>query len=162
MKRAFTLVELLVVIAMIMILIGSFAVSVNKARTRAKISKATQETKELTNAILGYEQYAPGRTLSGVATGGKWKACGEGEMGFVLGVGQTASGDPLPVLFNGSLVGGKMIDPWGTPYQFLIEQTGTQQGGGGEEARGTEFCTAPHMPNFFRLTDEERGIENEK
>lgn len=159
MKRAFTLIELLVVIAMIMVLVGAFVVSVNQARTRARIVKATQEAKELTNAILGYEQYARGRTLSTVATGGKWKDCVEGDLNFVLGVGQSASGDPLPVLFNGSLIGGRMVDPWGTTYQYLIEQTATQQGGGDEETRRIDFCTAPHLPNFFRLTDAERGLK---
>lgn len=162
MKRGFTLIELLVVIAMIMVLLATFATSVNKARQRAKITKATQEAKELVNAMLGYEQYAPGRTLKEVATGGGWRECSEGNLKFVLGVGQTASGDQLPVLFNGSLANGTMVDPWGTPYQYKIEQTGTADGGGGDEARRVDFSTAPHMPNFFRLTDKERGIENEK
>ena len=38
MKKAFTLVELLVVIAMIAVLTGAMTVAVNGARTRAKIS----------------------------------------------------------------------------------------------------------------------------
>ena len=56
MRKGFTLIELLVVVAMIMILIGTLVVSVEQARTRARIAKATQEAKELTNAILAYEQ----------------------------------------------------------------------------------------------------------
>ena len=63
--RGFTLIELLVVLAMIMILAGAMTASVNAARRRARISKAQQEMKELTNAILAFEQYAPGRTLEG-------------------------------------------------------------------------------------------------
>ena len=69
-RRAFTLIELLVVLAMIMILVGAMTVSINAARRRAKIAKAMQEMKDLTNAILAAEQFAKGRTLDGYVTGG--------------------------------------------------------------------------------------------
>ena len=157
MKKAFTLIELLVVVAMIAILMGAMTTSVSKARTRAKIAKATQEAKELTNAILAYEQYAPNHSLESVASGG-WTECTEGSLAMVLGGKTGDNGETIPVLFNASLTGGKMLDPWHHPYEFLIEKTGSQEGGGGEEAKGTQFIAAPHLPNFFRLTDAERGM----
>ena len=54
MLRGFTLIELLVVIAMIAILMGAIGSSMNQARKRAMISKATQDVKEMTNAILAF------------------------------------------------------------------------------------------------------------
>ena len=129
MRKGFTLIELLVVVAMIMILIGTLVVSVEQARTRARIAKATQEAKELTNAILAYEQYAPNRSLQSVATGGGWVECNEGSLKMVLGGMSGDSGERIPVLFNASLTGGRMLDPWGRPYELLIEKTAPLSGG---------------------------------
>ena len=158
MRKGFTLIELLVVVAMIMILIGTLVVSVEQARTRARIAKATQEAKELTNAILAYEQYAPNRSLQSVATGGGWVECNEGSLKMVLGGMSGDSGERIPVLFNASLTGGRMLDPWGRPYELLIEKTASLSGGGDDEKRNTRFVMAPYLPNFFRLTDAERGL----
>ena len=158
MRKGFTLIELLVVVAMIMSLIGTLVVSVEQARTRARIAKATQEAKELTNAILAYEQYAPNRSLQSVATGGGWVECNEGSLKMVLGGMSGDSGERIPVLFNASLTGGRMLDPWGRPYELLIEKTASLSGGGDDEERNTRFVMAPYLPNFFRLTDAERGL----
>ena len=43
MKKAFTLVELLVVVGMIAVLMGAMTVSVKNAQNRGRTSKATQE-----------------------------------------------------------------------------------------------------------------------
>ena len=158
MRKGFTLIELLVVVAMIMILIGTLVVSVEQARTRARIAKATQEAKELTNAILAYEQYAPNRSLQSVATGGGWVECNEGSLKMVLGGMSGDSGERIPVLFNASLTGGRMLDPWGRPYELLIEKTASLSGGGDAEERNPRFVLAPDLPNFFRLTDADRGL----
>lgn len=156
-RRAFTLIELLVVLAMIAILVGAMAASVNSARRRARISKAQQEMKELTNAILAFEQYAKGRTLDGYETGG-WKACDEKSLALVLGGLTGESGDKVPVLYAASLTDGRMLDPWGKPYEFIIEKTGTLESGGGTAGAGINYKTAPQLPNFFRLQPEERAI----
>lgn len=156
MKKAFTLVEMIVVIAMIAVLMAAMGSAVAKAQTRARIAKAQQETKELTNAILAYEQYAPGHTLSSVATGGGWQECNEGTLSMVLGGKKGENDERIPVLFNASLTGSRMLDPWGTPYEFMIEKTGSLAGG--EDARATRFISAPLLPNLFRLSDEERSL----
>ena len=145
MKRAFTLVELLVVIGMLAILMGAMGTSVAKSRTRAMIARATQETREMTNAILAYENYAPNRSLDSVANGG-WATATEGSLGMIFGEAPTESGSPLPVLYNGSTV-----DPWGRSYEFIIKKAGNIAS---KSADG--FITAPSLPNFYRLSDEER------
>lgn len=151
MKRAFTLIELLVVIAMLSILMGAVTSSVGQSRRRTKITKATQDMKEITNAILAYQNYAPDRTLQGVASG-SWKETSEKNLGMILGNADTAGGGQLPVLYNAQLRGGSVVDPWGTPYQFIIKKLAEQDDGG----KKLDYLTALSLPNFFRLTDEER------
>lgn len=151
MKRGFTLVEMMVVVGMIMVLMGAMVVSIGKARTRAKVAKATQETRELTNAILAYEQYAHGRTLKTKQTQGNWKRCLENDMQMILGGETGEGGENIPVLFNASVTGGAIRDPWGNPYEYMIEST--------EELSDTiePMRTAADLPNYNRLTDEERA-----
>ncbi len=160
-RRGFTLVELLVVLAMIIILVSAMTASVNSARRRAREAKAHQEMKELTNAILAFEQYAPGRTLEGFETGG-WKTCDEKSLAMVLGGLAGDSGEPVPVLYAAALTGGKMLDPWGKAYEFVIEKTASIKSGDGTAGSGVSYKTAPQLPNFFRLTPEERAIPKRK
>lgn len=155
MRRGFTMIELLVVMAMIAVIAAAFVTSVNSARRRAYIGRATVEMKEMTNAILAYEQYAPGRTLASVASG-SWKDCAEGDMSMILGGASAENGGRVPVLYNGHVRTGYLRDPWGTPYRYRIENTGSLGGGGGEDAKSLKFSVAGALPNFFRLTDAER------
>ena len=150
MKRAFTLIELMVVIGMIAVLMAAMGVSTAKARTRAMIARATQEAKEMTNANLAFEQYAPGHTLDNYAKG-SWAPCTEGAMAMILGKETGDNGNPVPVLYNGRAVGGNLLDPWGRPYEFMIEKCT-----GWEGTDVPELLTAPALPNYFRLTDKER------
>lgn len=151
MKRAFTLIELLVVIGMLTVLIGAVGSSVNQARRRAMISKATQDVKEMTNAILAFENIAVNRSLEKYATGG-WKPASEGSLKMILGGEQTASGEPAPVLYNAQIRGGQILDPWGKPYEFIIKKIPES----GPQSDRQKFLAAPILPNFYRLTDEER------
>lgn len=155
MKRGFTLIELLVVIGMLGVLVGAIGMSVNQARRRAQISKATQDTKELTNAILAFENIAVGRSLEKYAGG--WKACTESSLAMVLGGEQTESGEPAPVLYNAQMRGGTMYDPWGTPYEFMIKKVADAD----KKDDGQSFVTAPIVPNFYRLSDGERRRDEE-
>lgn len=150
MKRAFTLIELLVVIAMIAILMAAMGVSVGKARTRAKISQATQEAKEMTNAILAFEQYVKDHTLDNYVCE-SWSPCTEGNMGMILGREKGENGNNVPVLFNAKIKGGKLLDPWGRPYEYMIRKST-----GWEGMKVGDFKTAPVLPNYFRLSDKER------
>ena len=67
MKRGFTLIELLVVIGMIAILTGAASSSVMKARKRSQIARAETEVREMTNAILAYENWDDDRSLKRIA-----------------------------------------------------------------------------------------------
>ena len=150
MRRGFTLIELLVVIAMIAILMGAIGSSMNQARKRAMISKATQDVKEMTNAILAFENYARGRSLANYASG-SWRDTTESSMSMILGGETSDSGEQVPVLYNAQIRNGQILDPWGTPYQYMIKPAGNIT-----PPSGSGFQTAPSLPNFYRLTDEER------
>jgi len=156
MKRAFTIVELMVVVAMLAVLAGSMTAAVGRARSRARISKALQEAKEMTNAILAGEQYVKDRSLEAYASS-TWSDCVEGAnaMRLILGQETGDNGARIPVLFNAGISGGAICDPWGKPYQYMIRKTDTLP-----SASATGFCTAPALPNFFRLTDKERSREH--
>lgn len=150
-RQAFTLIELLVVIGMISILIGAISTSVTQARRRSKIARATQDAKEITNAILGFQNYAKDRSLVPYATGG-WKDAEEGALSLILGGETSESGAPVPVLYNAQLTGGKIVDPWGHTYKFQIKKIS----GEGETGSSVQYKRAANLPNFYRLTDEER------
>lgn len=110
----FTLVELLVVIAMLMLLAGAVTSSVASAQQRAKVAKATAEAQEMTNAILAYE-HAGGamQQLNKVPAT-------EANLAFLLGDGKV-DGQGLGVLFNASIKSGQVLDPWGRPYYITIK-----------------------------------------
>ena len=150
MRRGFTLIELLVVIAMIGILMGAIGSSMSQSRKRAMISKATQDVKEMTNAILAFENYAKNRSLESYASG-SWRDTTESSMKMILGGETSESGEQVPVLYNAQIRNGQILDPWGTPYQYMIKQAGNIT-----PPSGLGFQTAPNLPNFYRLTDEER------
>ena len=150
MKRGFTLIELLVVVGMIAVLIGAVGSSVSQARRRAQIAKATQDVKEMTNAILAFENIAVGRSLEKYASG--WTDTTEGSLAMILGGEATESGEPSPVLYNAQMRGGVIRDPWGTPYQFTIKKVADPS----KQGDNQQFVTAPYLPNFFRLSDEEK------
>jgi len=152
MKRAFTLVELLVVVAMIAILMASVGSGVTQARKRAMISKATQDVKEITNAILGYQNYAPNRSLI-LEVKNDWQKTTEDNMGMILGRKQKEGGGTLPILYNAQIVRGAIRDPWGMEYEYLVRHRTSSSG---SQATAPTFVTAPSLPNFYRLPDEER------
>lgn len=157
-RRAFTLVELLVVLAMIAVLMGAVGISTTQARRRAKITKAIQEMKEITNAIIAFEQYAKNRSLDGYDTG-SWTECNESSLAMILGGETGENGEKVPVLFSASLSSsGKLLDPWGNPYEFIIEKTATLGSGDGTAGADASYSTGVYLPNFFRLQPEERAI----
>lgn len=152
MKRGFTLVELLVVVAMIAVLGGALTTSISQSRKRAQIAKATQDAKEITNAILAYQNYAPNRSLENEAKN-SWMPATKANLAMILGGGKTAEGGgQIPVLYNAQIKGDEVRDPWGRPYEFMIRKV-TEQDDGGQKLN---YVTAPSLPNFYRLTDEER------
>ena len=153
MKRGFTLIELLVVVAMIAILMGAFTTSVVKARERARIARATQEVREMTNAILSYENYARNHELE---VNGGWQACTESAMAMILGKKQGDNGADIPVLYNGHVRNGNLLDPWGRPYEFMIQKSSEYSGGNEDKAALQQMQMAGALPNANRLPEKER------
>ncbi len=140
-KKGFTMVELMVVMAMLMLLIGAVSSSVASASRRAKISKATTTVQEMTNAILAYEN--AGHPLSSHSMQ-QWTVADESSMGFILG---TESED-VPVLFNAAIRNGKILDPWGKPYYVMIRKGNIKQE---LKERKVENPTS-FFPNLNRIT----------
>lgn len=136
MKNGFTLVELLVVMAMLMLLIGSIASSVMSAQKRAKIAIATTAVLEMSNAILAYENYGELKKMDK-------QPSTENNLAFILGKA-TEDGKTVPVLYNAAIKGGKILDPWGNPYLISITE-GTISG---KQTRNMK--TAVFLPNYYR------------
>ena len=154
MKKGFTLVELLVVVAMIAMLIGAVGSSVTSARERARVMKATAEVKEMTNAILAYENYAK----SGIGYGleEKDEDATISSVDFILGKGPASdSGEKIPVLYNGSVgADGVIRDPWGSAYRVKIKE-GTVPSV--SSTASGNMHTGYMLPNFYRLSIGERN-----
>lgn len=152
-RRGFTLVELLVVVAMIGVLLAALSSSVSGAMQRAKIQKATGDVKIITQAILGYENYARGGDHE-LPTMARADA-NAGSLGFLVGDGGSAdSGGNIPVLLMAAFrSGGNIVDPWGTPYKVTIR-------GADADVRivsaSSSMQTLFQFPNFYRLSPEER------
>ena len=151
MKKGFTLVELLVVIGMIAVLLGAIGSSVNQARKRSMIAKATQDVKEMTNALNALANYTSDGTLKEFASE-SWEFTTESSLSMILGM-QAVNNRNIPVLYNAQIRNnGDIVDPWGHRYQFTIRKSNTINSGSGS---GT-YMTAASLPNFYRLTDKER------
>ena len=121
MKRGFTLVELLVVIAMLMLLAGAITTSVSSAQRRAKIVQATTEAQEMTNAILAYENYGDLAEIAGKFSSPRPAA--QSDMGFILGDEPLKDGNgKVPVLFNAPVRNNAIRDPWGKEYYVTVRK----------------------------------------
>ena len=154
-KKGFTLIELIVVIAMLMLLAGSVTSALAGARKRAKISKATVACQEMTNAILAYENYANKHSLDKHKTDGWWRV-EKDKIQFILGgSGEKAeSGEDIPVLFNAEIKGSEMLDPWGNAYRYRIQESGSQNVD--DDLANKQIKTYVFFPNFNRRLEEDR------
>lgn len=156
MKKGFTLIELLVVIGMIAVLTGAASSSVMKARKRSQIARAETETREMTNAILAYENWDDDRSLKRYQTSKSWQKATEGNMAFILGEVQNKQGK-VPVLYNAAIRGGSIVDPWGTEYEYMISQAGDASDS--DDSVGDGLNTFMYLPNLHRLTPQEMGMK---
>jgi len=152
-KKGFTLIEMLVVVAMIAAILGAMSMSFSGAQERARIQKATGEVKIITQAVLAYENYA---------RGGEYKLepmsdaeCNASSLGFLLGRGESAdTGGRIPAMLMAALSGGgAMRDPWGTPYRITIKQGDASVK---IESASGSMQTGYQLPNFYRLAEGER------
>ena len=155
-RSGFTMVELLVVIAMLLLLAGSVTTSVGSASRRAKIQQATTEIQEMTNAILAYENY--GRVNEDSPLSGhlmEEQDANETKLGFILGLETMKNGESgnIPVLFNAEVKNGAIRDPWGNPYKVTIRQVKIDPEEDPSQSGLRGYVT---FPNFNRLPADQR------
>ena len=153
MKKGFTLIELLVVIGMIAVLMGATSSAVMRARKRSQIARAETEVREMTNAILAYENWDDNHTLKNYQTSKSWKEATEDALQFILGGVQNKQGN-VPVLYNAAVVGGNLRDPWGTTYQYMIADSGDAESS--QDQVGRSLSTYMYLPNLWRLKSDEQ------
>lgn len=149
MRRGFTLVELLVVVGMIAVIGGAMVTSVSRAQLRAKVSKANVDVGEMTKAILAYANYTDDGTLDGVTMNDQ--PAQESRMAFILGKVTGRGGTQVPVLYNGAVRNGYILDPWGNPYRVTVKVGEKIQPMGVPDMRLKLF-----YPNWHRLSEGER------
>ena len=153
-RKAFTLVELLVVLGIIAILMAALSTSVSGAQRRARIAKAKAQANEITNAIRAYANMVD----TGLEEMEEREAT-ESAMAFILGQGGTdRAGNEIPVLYNASITGGAIRDPWGRPYHVTVKALdATAQG----DSVATGMAEGIFIPNRYgrraRLAAESGG-----
>ena len=148
-KRGFTLIELLVVVGMIAIILGSMTTSVSAARERARVQKAVNDVKVISQATLAYENWAREKNYELPTFESEVDADNQ-NLKFLLGDEAAASGGKIPAMLMAQLQGGKMMDPWGTPYKVTIRE------GHVNAAQNVNLSTGFALPNFYRLSEGER------
>ncbi len=111
-SRAFTLIEMIVVIGMLAILMGVAFSGIGQARAAARVAKANVELREMVNAWLSYEAAYDDWPVT--VDGSELIATAE-NLKELLGKNQDNT-----VYLNASMVNGAFLDPWGTPYKFRL------------------------------------------
>ena len=140
-RRGFSLVEILIVVAIIGVLMTVVSFSVNSALQKARIARAQTEVRELATAFKAY--YAAYDTWP---AGYKPEtADGLGEIPVTVELIEGLNKDKLLIEIPPSrLTGGTYNDPWKMPYRVAFEFT--------ESKRENEFNVTLFLPMFERRT----------
>lgn len=129
-RAGFTMVELLVVMAILGMLVGTFALSTGAARENAKVVKATAESRALANAI---RLFCMTMTDTAVADdgGNPMSTLGLSDglvdanptLTNLLTKPSTANGNTVYFEANDrSIRGNRLCDPWGNPYKIRVKR----------------------------------------
>ena len=107
--------------------------------------------KTITQAILAYENVAKSGELPTMEN----RDADDNSLGFITGKGGESRyggkvGSMLAAIYR---KGGKMTDPWGTPYKITIRASGASVR---IESASGAMQTGYYFPNFYRLSEEER------
>ncbi len=125
-KMGFTLVEIMIVMAIIGLLAGAFAFSGASARETARIGKATAESREILNAIRLYsltnqEVADPIATLAIPTNGTPTDVTGSVLRDLI----EPTNTNGNSVYFNAPAThkaGAPLRDPWGKPYRVRAKE----------------------------------------
>jgi general secretion pathway protein G len=113
-RAAFTLLEVLIVVAILVILASAASISLFRYLEDAKVGKAKAEMNTILGAIKKYysekQEWPPPNSLQTT-------------------VGPMVEGNP------------QLLDPWGQPYQYTVKQQ--QQADGTTMDRPYVFCQPP-------------------
>ena len=129
-RAGFTMVELLVVMAILGMLVGTFAVSTTSARENAKIVKATAESRSLTNAIRLFCMTMTDTAVSedggnpmsdlGLSDGLR---DADSNLTNMLTKPSEKNGNTVYFEANdNSIRGNRLCDPWGNPYKIRVRR----------------------------------------
>ncbi len=123
-RRGFTLIEMLLVIAIIGVLIALVGSAAYSAHQRAYVTRANAEAQQLATAFKSYwvaKNRWPGYGKEG--TGGKWVAVTRKNLAPLMGGDKdgTVYIDIPPDNFEGDGDDAPFLDPWGRPYQVRID-----------------------------------------
>ena len=119
--KRFTLIEMLVVIAIISILAGLVFPALGLARQNAKKSKANSECQSLKTAIIMYESEFSCWPVKPTKEG---KALDDGDYKKLCDM--LTGGNAKKMTFYEAGLGydeneGMILDPWGIPYQVILD-----------------------------------------
>lgn len=124
-SRAFTLIELLIVIAILGILMALLFPAVQSALDAAKRASAKNDVVQIATAVTAYEtEYGrlPATNTSGVDL--------DGDVLKALMGSNASSLNPRQIVFlevqtakrgKGGITNGAFVDPWGTPYKVAYD-----------------------------------------
>ena len=153
-RAAFTLVELMVVMAMIAVLIAAMTTSIAAAKRRAKIQKATSEVKIISQAILAYENFRSNDNKPFELPVMNDQPADSSSLGFLLGLDGSTESGKIPALMLASLSGsGAMLDPWGHQYLVKIQKSAARVE---IKSANSTLRTGFVLPNVYHMTEGER------
>ena len=122
-KKAFTLIELLIVVAIIGILASVVLVSLNSGRTKAKAARSVAQLKSVNTALEAYYASEGSYPVTG-STGGNWQ-------GYCSAWGANLGLNWIPELKEAGLTNGSLpIDPrnngscFNDEKQYIYASTG--------------------------------------